>query len=174
MTRLLVLLACLFAPLPRTGDARAADALPEYRLKAAFLYNFALLTEWPAELGPTINLCVLGPDPFGEELDALQGRNVGRRVIGVRRLGFRDPVSGCQMLYIAPSAMASLPRLLDAVGGTPVLTVADSPDAAREGVAINMLPVQSKIGFEVNLRSARGAGLHLSSKLLRLAGNVYQ
>src|SRR5215216_5851997 len=49
-----------------------ADDPPEYRLKAAFLFNFALFTEWPAEVGGVINLCVDGTDPFGKEIDVLQ------------------------------------------------------------------------------------------------------
>ena len=51
------------------APAAKSDDLPEYRLKAAFLYNFAAFTEWPADVGSTLNLCVYGQDPFGEDLD---------------------------------------------------------------------------------------------------------
>jgi len=33
------------------GNARGDD-VPEYELKAAFVYNFALFTEWPADWPP--------------------------------------------------------------------------------------------------------------------------
>jgi hypothetical protein len=151
-----------------------SDELPEYRLKAAFIYNFALFTEWPASVGPALNLCVFGKDPFGEEIDPLQGKKVGERSIAVHRRANTESLKGCQIVFIANSAIGSLPRVLDSVRGTPALTVADSPGAAAQGVALNMGVAQSRITFEANLQAARAAGLNLSSKLLRLATEVRQ
>ena len=54
-----------------------AEEFPEYRLKAAFLFNFAVYTDWPAEVGSTLNLCIYGADPFGRDVDGLQGKAVG-------------------------------------------------------------------------------------------------
>ena len=151
-----------------------ADELPEYRLKAAFLYNFALFTEWPAEVGTTLNLCIHGTDPFGKEIDALQDKAVGPRSIAVQRRRANESLKGCQVVFIAASAIGSLPRVLDELRDLPVLTVADSPGAAREGVALNMALAQNKISFQANLLAARAAKLNLSSKLLRLASEVQQ
>jgi hypothetical protein len=151
-----------------------ADQLPEYRLKAAFLYNFALYTEWPTNVGATLHLCVQGADPFGTELDALQGRAVGDRSIAVQRRGISDNLSGCQIVFIASSAMGSLSRVLDELRGSEVLTVADSPDAVRRGVALSMTVAQNKVTFAANLLAAHSAGLNFSSKLLRLATEVIQ
>lgn len=151
-----------------------ADELPEYRLKAAFIYNFALFTEWPAEVGSTLNVCVHGQDPFGPEIDALQGKAVGGRSIAVQRRPAGASLDGCQIVFIAPSAIGTLPRVLDSVRGHPVLTVADSAGAARHGVALNLAVNQDRVSFEANLQAARGAGLGLSSKLLHLATEVIQ
>jgi hypothetical protein len=158
----------LFAPLAR------ADDLPEYRLKAAFLYNFALFTEWPAEVGSTLNLCIHGGDPFGKEIDALAGKAVGARSIAVQRKGSGESLKGCHIVFIAGSAIAGLPRVLDELRDTPALTVADTPGAARQGVALNMAVAQNRITFEANVLAARSARLTLSSKLLRLATEVLQ
>ena len=166
---LLALLALLAAvPAVHGGE------LPEYRLKAAVLYNFALFTEWPVEVGSSLNLCVHGADPFGAELDELHGKRVGARSIAVRRMPDPEANGGCQILFVAASAVGGLPQLLEGLRGLPVLTVADSPGAARQGVALNMVMRQSRIAFEVNLKAARAARLTLSSKLLRLATEVYQ
>jgi len=151
-----------------------AAGLPEYRLKAAFLYNFALFTEWPVEVGSTLNLCIHGPDPFGNELDALQGKAVGARSLAVLRKGAGESLSACQIVFIAPAAIGTLPRVLEGTQGRPVLTVADSVGAARQGVTLNLVVAHDKVGFEANLPAARGAGLKLSSKLLRLAVEVIQ
>ena len=151
-----------------------ADESPEYRLKAAFLYNFALFTEWPAEVGSTLTLCLYGPDPFGKEIDALQAKAVGARSIEMQHRAIGAALGGCQIVFISAPAMAGLPRVLAAVQGSPVLTVADSPGAARLGVALNMTVLQGRVAFEANLGAARAARLSLSSKLLRLATEVLQ
>lgn len=151
-----------------------ADEQPEYRLKAAFLYNFALFTDWPPDVGSTLQLCVHGADPFGKELDALHGKPVGSRSIAVQRKRSGDSLHGCQIVFIAASAIGSLPRVLETLRGLPVLTVADSPGAARQGAALNLAVDQNKISFETNLQATRSAGLKLSSKLLRLATEVIQ
>jgi hypothetical protein len=156
-----------------TAPARAQD-LPEYRLKAAFLYNFALFTDWPAEVGGTLNLCVVGNDPFGDELNGLQGKAVGSRSLAVQRKAAGQSGAGCQIVFVSAQALPGLPRLLEQVKGQPVLTVADSPGAAQQGVALNMNVANSRVTFEANLRAARAANLALSSKLLRLATEVHQ
>src|SRR6202790_5304336 len=109
-----------------------ADEAPEYRLKAEYLYRFAQFTEWPVEAGNTLNLCVHGTDPFGAELDALQGKLVERRNIVVLRNVNADALAGCQIIYIAPAA-ADVRQVLEQIKGRPVLIVADTPGAARLG-----------------------------------------
>ena len=151
-----------------------ADNLAEYRIKAAFLYNFVSFTEWPAGLGNSLNLCVYGPDPFGEDLDKLQGKSVAGRSLAVRRTNSVDALGSCQIVFITRPVIGNLPRVLDNLRGKPVLTVADTSGVAREGVALNMGTEQNKVIFEANLGAARDNGLILSSKLLRLAKEVYQ
>ncbi len=151
-----------------------SQALTEYRLKAAFLYNFALFTDWPPGTGGALNLCVYGADPFGREIDALQDKPVGERYLVVRRTPAGGSLEACQIVFISPSAIAGLPQVLGELHGRAALTVADSPDAARQGVALNMSVAENKVSFEANLSAARGAGLNLSSKLLRLATQVIQ
>lgn len=151
-----------------------AETLAEYQIKAAFLYNFLAFTEWPAEVGNTINLCVYGPDPFGENLDKMQGKSVGARSLAVRRVNSVDGLQGCQVVFITHPVIGNLRRVLDNLGDRPVLTVADSQDAALQGVALNMSMDQNKVTFEANLAAARANRLNLSSKLLRLATKVFQ
>ena len=153
-------------------SSAVAEELPEYRLKAAFLYNFALYTEWPVEVGPTLNLCIYGEDPFGADVDALNGKRVGLRNIVVQRVA-KEALSGCHIVFFAQSAIAGSARTLESLRNSSMLTVADSPDSARKGVALNMVMGDAKISFEVNLK-ALGPRLALSSKLLRLARDIQQ
>ena len=171
-TRNLRTLLSLLGMLLFAAAARGAD-LPEYRLKAAFIYNFAVYTEWPADVGSKLNLCMLGQDPFGGELQELNGKVIGARSIAVQPTTTRQTITSCQLLYISPSAIGELPQVLGALNGLSVLVVTDSPGAARAGAAINMAVQNSRVLFEVNLRAVQGARLTLSSKLLRLAREIY-
>jgi hypothetical protein len=152
---------------------QAAEAeLAEYQVKAAYLYNFITLTEWPESMGADLRLCVYGPDPFGADLDALQGKSVGGRTLRVTRVTTVELLDSCQVVFLAREVMSNLPRILDELQGNTTLTIADSPGAVREGVAINMLNEADRISFEVNLPAVHGQGLNLSFQLLRLASEV--
>jgi hypothetical protein len=99
---------------------------------------------------------------------------VGARHLAVHRTSGVESLNDCQIVFIASSATGSLSNALAHLRGVPALTVADSLGAAALGVALNMNIVNNKITFEANLAAARGAGLNLSSKLLRLATEVRQ
>ena len=155
------------------APARSQE-LPEYRLKSAFLYNFAAFTEWPAEVGATLNLCIYGADPFGAEIDPLNGKKVGERSLAVHRKATLESLKACQVVFVSSAAIGQLPRVLEALRGQPVLVVADAPGAVQQGAALNMNVAQGRVTFEANLVAARSARLNLSSKLLRLATEVIQ
>ena len=164
---------CMLAPLCCAPQAVAGN-LAEYQRKAAYLYNFVTFDEWPVEMGNTLNLCVYDPGPFGEELDKLQGKYVGGRNLAVKRVNSEDGLGNCQVVFITRPVIGNLPRVLDNLSGSPVLTVADTPGAARQGVTLNMETEQGRVTFAANLGAARSNSLGLSSKLLRLATEVYQ
>lgn len=153
--------------------ARAQD-LPEYRLKAAFLYNFAVFTAWPEEPNRNLNLCIFGADNFGTDADSLNGKAVGEHKLVLHRKSTLESLKSCQIVFIAETAISQLPKVLDALRNQPVLTVADSAGAMQQGVMLNMVVAQGRITFQANLGAARRAGLTLSSKLLRLATEVTQ
>lgn len=169
LTRVLCLAAMLWHQ-----PARPADAPSEYRLKAAFLFNFAQFIEWPVDVGGTLNLCVYGHDPFGNEIDALAGKAAGRRVIALQRRAQGATLTDCQIVFVASSAIGSLDHVIDTLHGAPVLTVADSPGAARLGAVLNMIVVQDRVRFEANNQAARSARLRINPKLLRLATEVFE
>src|SRR5882672_1690342 len=71
--RAIPILTLVSALLLTLSSSRAQDApLSEYRLKAAFLFNFAKFVEWPAEAFVETNspfvIGILGDSPFGDDL----------------------------------------------------------------------------------------------------------
>lgn len=158
----------LAAPLARANEAA------EYRLKAAFVYNFVNFVEWAPTAEPVFNLCIVGNDPFGAEIDGLAGKAVGTRRIEVVRKSGVDGVRACHAVFVAAAPADRLGRVLEALRGSAVLTIADSPDAVRQGVMLGMRVVNSRIVFDANVQAARAAGVTISSRLLRLASEVVQ
>jgi hypothetical protein len=145
----------------------------EYRVKAAFLYNFTKFVDWPPgdqhPAQPFI-IGILGDDPFGDDIQRLAGKAVGDRSLSIRRYpAWDDAAATCDILFITASQKDDLETILDRLGGTSVLTVGDSNDFARRGVMINFFMGANKVRFEVNLKQATQAGFKISSRLLKLA-----
>jgi len=153
-------------------------SLPEYAIKSAYLYQFSSFIELPPAVFPEpatpFCICVLGEDPFGPLLDALQRKTVQGRAVAVIRLKQVREGGGCHILFISPSEAPRLDKILAALETRPVLTVGDLPGFAQAGGAIEFVYQDNKIRFAINLDTARRAGLKISSKLLSLAMVVRQ
>ena len=150
--------------------AMASAPLPEYTVKAGYLYNFAMLTEWPYNsTGQSMELCLIGSDEFGPALEALQGKMVNNRRINIRLLAHAGEVKGCHVLFIAEMERSEFAQLKREIASRPILTVTDSEVLARSGVAIFLRPEGQRLVFEINTNAVRNADLNISARLLRLA-----
>jgi hypothetical protein len=78
------------------------------------------------------------------------------------------------MLFISDSEKDNLSQILETVKGTPTLTIGDTKGFAQQGIMINFVMEQNKVGFEINTESARRAKIIISSKLLKLAKTIYK
>jgi hypothetical protein len=156
-----------------TASVHAVESVPEFELKAAFLYNFALFTEWPEKPEGVLTICLYGKDRFGEAMHSIEGKPVKNVSIKIRHPDSLAQLRGCHMLFIADSELHQLREILEAVRGAPVLTVTDSRGAGRAGAMINLMLVGQRVTFEINTAAVQAAGLSISSKLLRLAHALY-
>lgn len=152
-------------------------AATEYQVKAAYLYNFGRFVEWPEKVEATREasfvICVLGQDPFGTALDAtLDHQTVdGKRVLA-RRIAGPQEAPGCRILFISASEEKHLKDVLAALPAGSILTVSDIAGFSRRGGMIEFVIEGARVRFEVNLKIAEGAGLVLSSELLKVAAAV--
>jgi hypothetical protein len=158
------------AAVPPAATAQTASASS---LRAAFLFNFAKFTDWPADaLGPAAPLviCVLG-DPAAAAVleDSTRTQTVGgHRIVVWKGLG-EGPIQSCHVLYFATAAERQMRALLDSVRGAPVLTVGESPLFAENGGAVQLFRENDRMRFAVNTDAVAEQKLHLSSQLLSLA-----
>lgn len=152
---------------------QAASPVPEYDMKAAFLYNFAQFTEWPETFSQKFNLCILGVDPFGQALETIEGKQIRGAKLNVMHIASANSASACHMLYFGENERTNIQKILSQLEGMPILTISDSDDLAKFGVMISLRIQDKRLTFEVNNEAARRARLILSSKMLWLARKVY-
>ncbi len=172
--RIALAAACLFVP----GFLAAQDPRPtDYQVKAAYLTNLGrFVNQWSTRTGSpdeTFDICVLGPDPFGPDLDrAVKGEKIGGAPLTAKRISAPQEAAGCRVLYISGSGDVQLTAVLAALGTAPVLTVSDNPDFVKRGGMIQFILDGSHVRFEINIAAARRAGLTLSSELLKIARGI--
>ena len=168
-------LGIVIAGVALSASARA-DAPLEYAVKAAYLPKFIPFITWPetAFASPTapVNICLLGPDPFGGKLDQEAGSlKAGERPVAVRHLAEPDPQASCQLLFVGAGADPALVEgALDTTKGRPVVTVTDS-GLKRRGV-ISFVIEANHVRFDIDDAVAAQEGVVISSKLLNLAHAV--
>ncbi len=142
-------------------------------LRAAFMYNFAKFTEWPANVIPRnqpMVFCVTDDAPMAEALEQIvKGRAVGGHALAVRRVALDSGVRACHLLYASGLDAKRANELLGTVEHLPVLTVGDFERFAQMGGVASFFVEDGKMRFAINIDSAQRAGLRVSSKLLMLA-----
>jgi hypothetical protein len=168
-TVLLVLTTVLLFVAP--GSGQPAPAL-EYRVKAAFLLNFAKFVEWeePDAAESPVFICVLGEDPLGVALDqVVKNETVGTRPIVVQRIT-KPGEERCHVAFISKSEK-DVRRTLEAVGHG-VLTVGEEDSFLRDGGMIAFVIDNRRVRFDVSQPAARNGSIRLSSRLLSVARSV--
>jgi hypothetical protein len=179
VTRSRLVLACgALAALSAAAAASAfaqepADATVfEYRVKAAFLLNFAKLTEWPASSFDTpdspVGICVLGDNPFDGALDdAFENETAQGRPLEARTIRTAADLTGCHILFVPRArTAAAAARLRSRLG---VVTVGETERFLERGGCINFIVESGRVRFEVSQEAADRQGVRFSSHLLRLA-----
>jgi hypothetical protein len=163
----LILLIALFP------DKAFSEVSREYKIKAAFLFNFTKYVEWPAESfksdSAPFTIGILGVDPFGNALDLLADQNVRGRKIILKKVRRVDEAGGCQLLFVCSSEKGQWRTIITELKGRNILTISDIDQFAGGGGMIGLVQVEDKIQFEVNLDAAQQAKLKISSQLLKLA-----
>ena len=151
----------------------AGQVSREYELKAAYLYNFVKFVEWPPDALPesssTIQICVLGEDPFGSNLAAISDKIAGGRKLTIRRVARPEGMPACNVLFISASERKRIREVVSALGNSSVLTVGDMDSFAEQGGMINFFNERNHVRFEINVAAADRARLKLDSRLLNLA-----
>jgi hypothetical protein len=172
----LALVVSAAAVLPFSQESTSPESVSAgYDLRAAFLVRLVEFVEWPSAAAPApggvINVCVVGSDPFGPELQrlALAASTPERPLQGQRVRTAADAVGVCHVAYIARSRRLLLRRDLAQLRAAPVLTVGEHPAFIEEGGIIAFRSQDTRIRLAISLAAAKRAQLKISSRLLDVA-----
>jgi hypothetical protein len=170
-----ILAVLLFFPCTVWSDRTvSANSMSEYKVKAAFVLNFALLTEWPEqsfsnETAP-IKLCVLGDRRLMQAFDSINGKKIGKRSLQVTTTPPHDASPSCHIIFIGKNVSTKIVlRTLTNVSKKPVLTIGEKDTFIDLGGAIHFFMEKSRLRFGVNTTVIEKQNLRLSSRLLKIA-----
>jgi hypothetical protein len=159
---------------PVQGGAETSSG--EYSLKAAFILNFSKFVEWPeSAFRGKREFCIstLGRTPLDRELAALSGKTISGRIIVFRQFSSPEEAAHCQVLFISRSELARADGILDALKGSPVLTIGDREDFCKKGGMLSIEKENGKLVFDVNFHEIQREKLKANSQLLKLARKIY-
>jgi len=145
-------------------------------IKAAYVFNFSKLVDWPdedlKETNPLLHLCVLGSDSeVFKKLSEYSGQRVNNREVNTKHYFDLRYANRCDVLYISRSEYPILQQVFDRVSGLPILTISDIPNFIIQGGMLGLQLEGSQIQFTANQQCAKLARLKISSDLLALARN---
>lgn len=148
------------------------------KVEATFMRHFAHYVTWPAhafadDRSPW-NVCILGPDPFGDALEAaFRGRVEEGREFLLFRADRIDDLPPCQMIFIAYPDAGRRRAALEELKEKPVLTVGDGPRFLERGGIIRFR-VDQRVRIDINLDQARTASLKIRTEMLEVAGGILE
>jgi hypothetical protein len=156
--------------------ATAAEPASETRLKAALIYRFTTLTEWPAESFPSpdapVLIRVIGREPLAEAIrSVVTGKRIGARPIVVVAKKDLADVGPLHVLVFAEGTKEQFEEQLARLGDKPVLTLSDLPGFTAAGGMIRLRRDGPRMNFDINiraLRQAEPAGFKLNPQILKL------
>lgn len=175
----LVVLVCLgglAAPRPAlAADTEASEAA----VQAAYLFNFARFTEWPAgsfanKTSP-LNYCLLGRrEALASAMVSLNDRPVQGHPLRFFQPERAEDAKVCHLVFVAEPDARRRNQALQTLAAQATLTVSDLDGFAQEGGMIRLIRVGSRLRFEINRTQTQKVGLRLSADLLNLATAIVE
>ena len=165
------LLVVLLAVIP--GRHALAETYAAQDVKAVFIFHFAKFITRP-EAVPERSLVIglLGEHAFDPTIRQLKAKPTPLHPVAFRPVRTLAEARQCDLLFISSSEKNRLDGWLAALRALPVLTVSDLPGFVDRGGMLEMIEIDRRIRFAVNLDELHAAGLTLDAQVLNLAYRV--
>ena len=137
--------------------------------------------EWPDRAAPKAGepfvVALFGGNPFGESIFGMTNRTIANQVIGehtvkVVKYEKLEDVKPCHLLFINSTEMKNVPKLIEQLKSSSVLTVSDSDGFTRIGGMIKLILHDNKFLYEISKSALDRAGVGFQKELLSCAKAV--
>lgn len=147
--------------------AHAADER-QYKLEAAFIYNFFNYVTWPGYDSPSdlkdVTICVSSRDPILPYLDYVKERMSSERTISIREWQDGRSLDGCHIWFTRNGRAQADDRK--------TLTVSNNAQFLSHGGMIAISESGGRMGVRINNNVMNKNGFQASSRLLSIAQEV--
>jgi hypothetical protein len=150
------------------AGAVAPLAAQDSKMAALFVMSFARNVDWPESADSTCVITILGDDPIYEQLQPLAaaGKVEGRDIV-INKAARIENISKTHILYVSPEKSNQLGTAVARFGSQPMLLVTQKPGLGKEGACINIIAVDGKLSFEINVLNLKKTGLNVKPLLFK-------
>ena len=187
--KILIWILSILIVLPVNAQQSLAESArdKEYKVKAAFVYNFMKFVEWEGlkddqdfKDRKDVVLVVIGSNPFGNKLDSLSSKTIKDKTIKIKYFTYSDlgdsnkqkEISECHTIFACTAGATDYNRLINTLGEKCILTIGDDSKFISMGGIIGFDIEKGKVCFDVNYNTARDSGIKINTKILKLARKV--
>ncbi len=150
-----------------SNDVLSKDIDVEYKIKAAYLYNFTKFVYWPPKNTLTFNICLIGHDSFGNIINPIEQKMVqGKKIQLFRYANLSQSFEHCYIIYF--SLLATI-KVRPDKNFKDILTIGEHDSFIHQGGMIRLFKNNNHIKFQINKQLIEKNGLEISAKLLELA-----
>ena len=151
------------------------------KIKAAFALNLARFIIWPIDAtaeSDQMTLCLFENKFLGLATDSIVGQEIAGQTLAVNYRLDVETVKSCQIIFITGEKFSKFTERYPNIAQQPTLIIVDNTAFNEFSIesSLAMVSLNRKGGsivFDINLLQVEAAKLKMSSKLLKLARNVY-
>jgi hypothetical protein len=142
-------------------------------IKVALTYNFSKYTQWPHSATVSeFNFCYFN-DTYTKDFEKIVHKKIKTQNINTVLIEDINDLGQCNALYVdAAATEPKINAILSAVKNKAILTVSDVPDFTKLGGMIELVLLNNKLRFKVNMKEILNSQLKMSSHVLKLAIDV--
>ena len=147
----------------------------EDQVKAAYLFNFAKLGEWPHSALPDgSSPLVIGVSGGDEEFlhalkDVVTGKIIGNHRLEARMVSAEKDMKSCQIIFFRASARKPAKSAMVDLTLAGVLLVGEDESFLQQGGMINLVRENGSVRFKVSPDALERSQIHFSQKTLAMA-----
>ena len=155
------------------GSSNAFSELNTNQIKSAYLYQISKFVFWPENRKQTdfFNLCLLGPDTYGGNLQKMEGRTVFAKPVKLKHVANLEQAATCHLLLLTAPKSVDFPALTAWLKNHSVLTVVDGEQYADKAMVAFVIESQ-RVRLHINVDLANRSGVSFAANLLEVASKV--